>query len=334
MKKNSFFILIFILILSISNCFSYPPTTIHASQALSFVVLSDYTKNLAIADEFYLLAFTSNGKRPSFKSSNSRIASVDTYGKITAKKAGTATITVKIKHAQASCKVRVKKTIITLNASSARIERNERYQLYARTSNNSMVTYKSNRKSIALVDENGCILGIKPGEAIITVKADGSTKTFRIIVKEPTIQLNATSLTLYRGETYSLSAIVSSQVLPTWKTNRSRTVLVDNSGTVTAIKHGTAIITAKVDGTIKTCKITVKSPKITLSDSHLSLKENETYHLKAIVSSGNIPTFQSSNSRVACVDELGVITAQKKGSAYITVTEDGTKVKCKITVTP
>jgi len=279
MNRKSFIILSFILIISIATCLPHQSKTSYASEILPFVVLSEYTKNLAVKDEFYLIAITSTGNIATFKSDNSKIASVDTYGKVTAKRAGTATITAKIKNAEASCKVYVEKTQITLNADSASIERNETYQLIASTSNASTVTYKSNKKSVAQINENGCILGLKPGEAVITVTADDSTKTCKLIVKEPTIKLDKTSLTLYRGETFKLSAAVSSNVLPTWKTNRSRVVLVDNSGTITAIKHGTAIITAKVDGTIKICEVIVKSPTIKLNKYELSLKKTQRLHL-------------------------------------------------------
>ena len=58
----------------------------------------------------------------SFSSNNSKVASVNTYGKITAKKAGTARITAKIKNGEASCTVRVAATKIQLSARSISLE--------------------------------------------------------------------------------------------------------------------------------------------------------------------------------------------------------------------
>lgn len=328
MKRVSFIITTLISILLFCSLGTYA----HASDSLPFIVLSDYSETMQIGDSFYLIAFTSNGKTPSFKSSNSKVASVNTYGMITAKKGGTATITAKIKNAEASCKVTVDKTIINLNKRSATIERNSSFMLNATTSNNSEVSYKSSKKSVATIDENGCVLGIKPGETIITASADGSSKTCRITVKEPTITLNKTRVSLYRGQTFLLSASVSSGVAPTYKSNRSKVALVDNSGMITALKHGTAIITAKVDGTTKICEINVMPPTIKLSQEELTLTVGETFQLKAEVSSGNIPTYTSSKSSVILVDANGNIEALKKGTAYVTVAEDGTKVKCKIIV--
>ncbi|MDK2807696.1 MAG: hypothetical protein PWP24_429 [Clostridiales bacterium] len=323
------------LILSIicSTLFPIHVKEASASDILPFIVLSDYQKELAIHEDFSLIAFTSNGTIPKFKSSSSRIASVNTYGKITAKKAGTATITVKIKNAEASCKVTVQKTAIALEKSSASIERNESYQIKVKTSNGSLPTFKCNKSSVALVDETGCILGMKPGQAVITIKADGSTVRFSLTVKQPTVTLNKTKLTLYRGESSQLTARVSSNAFPKYTSSRSKVAAIDASGTITALKHGTATIRVKVDGITKLCEVTVKSPDIYLETQTIELKPGDTFSLNPVVSSGNLPSYKSSNTAVATVSEDGKITAQTKGHAIVTVSEDGTKVKCKITVT-
>ena len=75
------------------------------SSGYEYVLLTKYTKTMKIGDEYYLTAITSTGKKPKFSSSDSAVASVNTYGKITAKKAGNATITAKIANGEASCRV-------------------------------------------------------------------------------------------------------------------------------------------------------------------------------------------------------------------------------------
>ena len=80
-----------ISMLFISDC----STRVYAA-GYEYVILTQYTKTMKIGDEFYLTAVTSTGKKPKFSSSDSKIAAVNTYGKITAKKAGTATITIKV----------------------------------------------------------------------------------------------------------------------------------------------------------------------------------------------------------------------------------------------
>lgn len=84
-------------------------TTVYAASGYEYVLLTKYTKTMKIGDEYYLTAITSTGKKPKFSSSDSTVASVNTYGKITAKKAGNATITAKIANGEASCRVTVEK---------------------------------------------------------------------------------------------------------------------------------------------------------------------------------------------------------------------------------
>lgn len=71
-------------------------TTVYAASGYEYVLLTKYSKTMKIGDEYYLTAITSTGKKPKFSSSDSTVASVNTYGKITAKKAGNATITAKL----------------------------------------------------------------------------------------------------------------------------------------------------------------------------------------------------------------------------------------------
>ena len=88
--------------------------TIYGSD-FSCIVLSRYTEKMDVYEQFYLIAITSTGKKPTFSSSKSSIASVDKYGLITAKKEGKTTITVKSGKARAYCIITVNKTIITLS---------------------------------------------------------------------------------------------------------------------------------------------------------------------------------------------------------------------------
>jgi uncharacterized protein YjdB len=330
-KKFLFSILLCFTVIITS--FPIQTTPVKASSYINFVILSHYKATIDIGEEFYIIAVTSNGKLPSWKSSNSTIAAINTYGKVIAKKSGTATITAKIKNGEASCKITVNKTQISISKSTASIERNQVLNLSATTSNHSDVSWKSSRKSIATIDENGTVTGIKPGETTITATADGSSVTCKITVRPPTITLSQTKITLYRGQTVKLSATVSSSVKPTWKTNKKSVALIDGSGTITAVKHGTANITATVDGVTKICEVVVAQPIITLSHTELTLKKGESRKITADVSSGNSPIWSTSNQNIAIIDGKGTITALQKGRAYIYAAEDGVKIKCVVYVT-
>mgnify|MGYP000429386910 CR=1 FL=1 len=60
-------------------------TTVYAASGYEYVLLTKYSKTMKIGDEYYLTAITSTGKKPKFSSSDSTVASVNTYGKITRK---------------------------------------------------------------------------------------------------------------------------------------------------------------------------------------------------------------------------------------------------------
>jgi uncharacterized protein YjdB len=195
---------VFLSLTLINLSFSDQTVSAKTSISFDFVILSDYSFAADIGDEFYITAVTSTLSLPTWKSSNSSVASVNTYGKVTAKKAGTALITAKIKNAEASCRVTVKKTIVTISKVSNSIERGETLKLTASTSNNSAVTWKSSKKSVATIDEYGIVTGVKPGETTITATADKTSVTCKVTVKSPTIKLSQTNIKIYRGQTITL----------------------------------------------------------------------------------------------------------------------------------
>lgn len=313
--------------------FSLPTPTVSALSEFPFIILSQYKTELDIGEQSSIIAFTSTGKKATWKSSDSKIASVNTYGVVTAKKSGIAMITAKIKDAEASCEVSVNKTLIKISKTSASIEHGEILKLSATTSNESKVNWKSSKKSIATVDEYGKIIGIKPGETAITASADGSIATCILTVKLPTLSLSSYSTTLYRGQTAKLSADVSSGIAPIWKTNKKSVATVDVTGKVAAIKNGTAVITATVDGVSETCEIVVQKPEITLNATEVTLKIGSKLIMAANVSSGNVPVWSTSNSNIISVNSKGEVKALQKGKAYVYAIEDGTKARCTVIVT-
>ena len=120
-----------------------------------------------------------------WSSSNASVATVDKIGNVTGVKAGTATITVKTHNGKtATCTVTVKNklvTKITLNVTSKTIDFGETFTITPTITPsdaaNKSVTWSSNNSSIATVDSNGKVTGVKSGTAVITCKAkDGSNQ--------------------------------------------------------------------------------------------------------------------------------------------------------------
>lgn len=261
MTRKSIISIISVLLLT--TLFLLTPATrmkinANAGELLPLVVLTKYSKTMSVGDEFYLSAVTSNGKKPTFKSSKSSIASVNTYGLVTAKKAGTCKITAKIKNAEAACKITVKPTVISISPSKVTLYRQNTMQLTAAVSTGHTPIWRSSKSSVASVDENGMVTAVKHGTAKITVKVDGVTKTCTVTVKQPTIKLSASTLNLTVGSTHTLSAKVSSGNAPQWSTSNMNIVDVDENGTITARQKGRAYIYAREDGVKASCIVNVK----------------------------------------------------------------------------
>jgi uncharacterized protein YjdB len=304
-----------------------------ADSTLTVIILTRYSASLSVGEEFYLGAVVSTAKLPSFKSSDSKVASVSTYGRVCAKQPGTCRITAKSGNGEASCKVTVKKTTISLSSKKVSLENGGSYRLTATASSGTTPTFSSNRKSVAVVDSNGLITACKPGTAIITVKADKTTVTCTVTVKSPTICLTPAKANLFRCQQLQLTADVSSGITPTWKSSKSGVASVDDYGLVTAQKHGTATITAKADGISKTCEIQVLSPTIKLSSNSITMKVGKTKKISYTISSGNVPVIKSSKPNVVKVDQSGNLTAKSAGTSVISFTEDGTRETCTVKVT-
>ena len=210
----------------------YQKVEVYAASGYGFIFLSAYEKTLKTGDTYCLSVVSSGSKKPTFTSSDSKVASVNTYGKITAKKAGSATITAKTKNAEASCKVTVTKTKVTLNKTSLILENGESAVLTAASSTGHKVTWKSAKTSIASVSENGKVTAKKPGTTTVTAKVDGTSVNCKVTVKSPTVRLMPSKISLYRREKYKLKVSSTSKTTPVWKTNKKSVATVDETGKV------------------------------------------------------------------------------------------------------
>ena len=144
---------------------------------------------------------TATTRTVTWKSSDTSVAPVDNDGKVTAKAAGTATITCTAKDGsgkKATCKVTVvnpkpRVSKVTLNKTSATLVKGDALSLKAtvapNNAGNKAVSWKSSNTSVATVSSRGKVTAKKSGTAIITCTAkDGSGKkaTCKITVRNYT----------------------------------------------------------------------------------------------------------------------------------------------------
>lgn len=159
---------------------------------------------------------------------------------------------------------------------------------------------------------------------IITLLPAGS-------VQAATVKLNKTKKTLYVGQTQQLT-LKNYKKTVLWTSSDKTVASVDSEGLVTALKKGSATITATTaKGSTYTCKITVKNPYV--NPKKATLKEGETLQLSVV--GAKAVSWSSSGKAYAKVSKDGLVTAVKARSKVVTITaacDNGKKYKCKITV--
>ena len=132
-----------------------------------------------------------------------------------------------------------------------------------------------------------------------------------------------------------------------WKSSDSSIATVDEQGCVTFKKPGTVTITASIkNGPSATCKIKIVKDYedvvwrdgFHLSKSSLKLSKGNYAQIRVInepaVSRYSYVTWLSGDTKIATVNDYGVVTAKKPGTTYVFAidTENGNIEKCKVTV--
>lgn len=118
-----------------------------------------------------------------FRSGNTKVATVSANGTVKAKKAGKVNITVQVGNHKQVVKITVKKPTMKLVKSSAKLKKGKKVTIKVKAAPVSKVTFKSSNKKVATVSSKGVVKAKKKGTATITVKCNGITKKFKVTVK-------------------------------------------------------------------------------------------------------------------------------------------------------
>ena len=233
---------------------------------------SNYTKKTT-DKPFSVNVKALGGARLSYQSSNTKVATVDTKGKVTVKGAGTTTITVtaaetaNYKKAVRKITVKVqqgnvaKKQTITTGKSSYQVVQGDRaFSLKAKVSGKAPLSYASSNKKVVTVSGNGTVSIKGCGTAYITVKAKQTSeykaaeKKVKIVVLPKQVKL--TSAKVKKG----------TQLTVGWTNNKKASGYVIEYSTSNSFKKNVG-------------KVKVKNPKQT-SMTIKHLKHKKTYYVK------------------------------------------------------
>ena len=286
-------------------------------------------------------------KSVTWKSSNTKIATVTSRGKVKGVKYGTATITCTsvATGLKTTCKVTVGNVL--LDQKEVAIKKGKSLTLtakvYPSTLADKSLKWESSNTKYATVSSDGKVTGVKVGTATITCTsvATGLSTTCKVTIGAVT--LDQKEVAIKKGKTVTLTPTVYPSSLEdksvTWKSSDETVATVSTAGKVKGIKYGTATITctSNATGLSATCKVTVGYVK--LDQTEATVLKGKTVTLKATVYPSTLTdktvTWESSNTAVATVTSSGKVKGVKAGTATITCTSvaTGLTATSKITVT-
>ena len=264
-------------------------------------------------------------------------------GKLTAKKAGSATITVTCGELSAACEVKVVKapSKVTLSASKLTLGEGQTRLLKASLPKGtaSAITWKSGKPGVAAVDGEGRVTAVSQGTATITATVcSGKSASCKVTVQgAPTgIAFASETLTLSVGQRVTPTARVeggSDYVL----TAEGDCVAVED-GELVALHEGAGVVTAETyNGLTAALNVTVlPAPgEMRLEPERLELGVKAAQSLSPVFDTdapANV-TYASSNPKVAAVDAEGRVTGKAAGKATVTATtHNGLTATCQVQV--
>lgn len=204
-----------------------------------------------------------------WNSSDPAVATVDANGVVTAAGVGEAIITATAGDASATCKVTVQPDAIPVTGVTVTADRTSLYNgevavltatVLPENATDKTVTWASSDETVATVDANGRVTAVSAGSVTITAAAGGVTsEAVFIVVQGPapvmvgSVNVNPAALNLTEGDARALTATVGPENATNravvWTSSNPSVAVVDGNGVVTALRAGSAVITATaIDG--------------------------------------------------------------------------------------
>ncbi|HKL79195.1 MAG TPA: Ig-like domain-containing protein [Mobilitalea sp.] len=300
---------------------------IQEAKAASAIYINNKDFTLEV-DHYRTLKVHGTTQRPTWVSSNSKVATVSSNGRVFARASGTTTVVARVDGKKISCKVNV--VLINDKDVTLSIGKTKTLKVWGA---DDTITWNSTKPSVATISSTGKIIAKAFGTTTITADVYGKSITSKVTV----VGINHDSIVLEYNGRFSINAPLYeySRTLKindttndiTWSSSDNTVASVSKYGQVTAKGTGTATITAKVDGVTFTTQVRV----LQMSSNLVVLKKGDTKALNIYGTNSKID-WSSYNESIVTVSSDGLVTAKSAGTAKIVGNVDGRIVRSIFTV--
>jgi uncharacterized protein YjdB len=233
-------------------------------------------------------------KTVTWSSDNTNIATVDSEGKVTAVTAGKATITCTANDGsgvKATCEVTVTSVVKSIELpATMTVAAGQTVTLTPTLTPADAVTtltWSSDDETIATVNSEGVVTGVKKGQTFINVETDNGKTAYcklTVVPGEPVSITLPKSTTLHVGETVTLTPTITpedAETTLTWKSDDETIVRVNTDGMLTGVAEGLALVTVTTSNglTSNACKVKVEPDPSGISDVQTADKAASVYSL-------------------------------------------------------
>ena len=240
-------------------------------------------------------------------SSDESVATVDATGMVVAVSAGEADITASVTDSEMSavCKVTVKvaaKDITVPDNLDVKLNDGNETTVEATVSpadaTDVEVKYASTDEAVAVVDKDGKVQILQPGECDITTtlmqdgeKVTEKTTHVKAFYEVESITLDSNEGKLTVGNSHTIKATVAPEEVAAettieWSSSNEKVATVDSNGKVTAVSSGNATITATAGEESANYEVTVEQPK-KVTNSNKTYKSSSSSNSSAAVTPSN-----------------------------------------------